>query len=557
MPEAVAPGGGLLGPDNQLDSEKINQCAEILSLKQHYNADMARYSTWKTLLQTVRKHNVQETTTILEALMAVETLWARPGPQKLATLRRSIQNRMWAETVSITESILRRFAVRLDCDRSPTTPESGPHFEVLIVQNQNDIGNAHCDIALEMGRLDKKGDELQYATVTVSSFEDAIIALLYNHDIQAVVFSTDFAARSKPPVYRSLMTVNGEDKLQGLQRFIDTALESLEDGIPITEVMARTALEIRPELDLYFVCDYGAMGKTAQNTAALAKRVFAAMDDHVELHLCILGGVKDRVATPFFDALVAYSKRPVCVFHALALSRGQSIRKSRWIQGLPHFYGSNLFKAESSSTCGGLDSLLDPQGTLKQAQAKAAKAFQAQHTFFVTNGTSTANKICNQALLQPGDICIIDRDCHKSHHYGIVLSGAMPCYVDAYPIHKYSMYGAVPIRALKKALLDYKEAGLLHKVKLVILTNCTFDGIVYNVRRVMEELLAIKPDLTFLWDEAWFAYATFNPIMRNRTGMGVAKNLEADLETTEFRMRYLQFQSEFGPIDGAPMERLL
>ena len=60
------------------------------------------------------------------------------------------------------------------------------------------------------------------------------------------------------------------------------------------------------------------------------------------------------------------------------------------------------------------------------------------------------------------------------------------------------------------------------RVKLVILTNCTFDGFVYNVERVMEELLAIKPDLVFLWDEAWFAYATFNPIMRRRTGMGTS-----------------------------------
>ena len=47
-----------------------------------------------------------------------------------------------------------------------------------------------------------------------------------------------------------------------------------------------------------------------------------------------------------------------------------------------------------------------------------------------------------------------------------------------------------------------------------MLTNCTFDGIVYDVERVMEECLAIKPDLVFLWDEAWFAFARFHPVYR-------------------------------------------
>jgi len=65
---------------------------------------------------------------------------------------------------------------------------------------------------------------------------------------------------------------------------------------------------------------------------------------------------------------------------------------------------------------------------------------------FVTNGTSTANKIVLQALVAPGDLVLIDRDCHKSHHYGLVLSGAYPVYLDSYPIEKYSIYGAVSFR---------------------------------------------------------------------------------------------------------------
>jgi arginine decarboxylase len=129
----------------------------------------------------------------------------------------------------------------------------------------------------------------------------------------------------------------------------------------------------------------------------------------------------------------------------------------------------------------------------------------------------------HQALLEPGDIVIADRNCHKSHHYGMVLAGAQPYYVEAFPMVAYSMYGAVPLRNVKKALLDLKAAGRLDKVKTVTLTNCTFDGHVYDVRRVMEECLAIKPDLIFLWDEAWFGYARFSPFHRRRTGMAGAE----------------------------------
>ena len=121
---------------------------------------------------------------------------------------------------------------------------------------------------------------------------------------------------------------------------------------------------------------------------------------------------------------------------------------------------------------------------------------------------------------EPGDIVLVDRDCHKSHHYGMVLAGAQVVYLDSYPLDEYSMYGAVPLREIKAtAAAITSSAGKLDRVRMLLLTNCTFDGIVYDVERVMEECLAIKPDLVFLWDEAWFAFAGFTPTYRRRTAM--------------------------------------
>ena len=229
------------------------------------------------------------------------------------------------------------------------------------------------------------------------------------------------------------------------------------------------------------------------------------------------------------------------------MARGKSIFKSNWIRDMGEFYGANLFLAESSATSGGLDSLLEPTGNIKKAQDAAARAFGGDRVFFVTNGTSTSNKMVHQALLEPGDIVIADRNCHKSHHYGMVLAGAQPYYVEAFPMVAYSMYGAVPLRNVKKALLDLKAAGRLDKVKTVTLTNCTFDGHVYDVRRVMEECLAIKPNLIFLWDEAWFGFARWSPLYRPRTAMGARAALKEAFADPAYLERYLAQEKRSAP----------
>jgi arginine decarboxylase len=225
--------------------------------------------------------------------------------------------------------------------------------------------------------------------------------------------------------------------------------------------------------------------------------------------------------------------------------------KSGWIRDMGEFYGINLFLAESSATTGGLDSLLEPTGNIKKAQELAARAFGADHVFFVTNGTSTSNKMVHQALTGPGDIVILDRNCHKSHHYGLVLNGGQPLYVEAFPLTQFSMYGAVPLATIKKALLDLKAEGRLDRVRMVDLTNCTFDGHMYNTRRVMEECLAIKPDLIFLWDEAWSGFARWSPFLRRRTAMGAAEAIEAWLHCPDAVAQYEAQQATLGPDPSA------
>src|SRR6266581_1937825 len=498
----------------------------------------------------------------LDLLEPIESYWAFPGRHGFLRLLALFQDREYADFNDLVHRISRALSsqsyrksfVSLHLDEEAAVAEEErretevrvdrPYFELLIVDDLSVQEEETLRQRLRSMRRDE--DKFIYEIVVVPSFQDALIAVLFNFNLQACVIRYGFPLKSR---YR----------LDILHQLLENYEEEGVESLPESErgcLLGTRIAQLRPELDLYMVTDVSAediAGKLCENF----HRVFYREEDDRELHFSILQAIEDRYQTPFFTALRVYSQQPTGVFHALPISRGKSILQSHWIQDMIQFYGLGVFLAETSATSGGLDSLLEPTGPIKVAQELAARAFGAKRTFWVTNGTSTANKIVVQALIQPGDIVLLDRNCHKSHHYGMVLSGAHVVYLDAYPLNEYSMYGAVPLRSIKHTLLDLKAAGKLDRVKLVLLTNCTFDGIVYDVERVMEECLAIKPDLIFLWDEAWFAFARFHPVSRPRTAMRAARTLAERLRLPESRQRYDAQVEELGAIDAADDEVLL
>ena len=409
-----------------------------------------------------------------------------------------------------------------------------PYFEVLVVSPAR--RTAWQELAQDFRKLRRPQDKFVYELVFVSSFEDAVLATILNGSIEAVIVyeGISLSSSNNSPVLREVLTSH-------------LAASGISpNSADLSMALARGLKQVRPELDIYFLSDREVEKVAGDVNADFIRRVFYQVEEPLELHLSILDGVTDRFDTPYFDNLQKYAQRPIGTFHALPVARGKSIFKSNWISDMGRFYGINLFLAESSATTGGLDSLLEPTGNIKVAQDKAARAFGADRVFFVTNGTSTSNKMVEQALLGPGDIVLVDRNCHKSHHYGAVLSGAYPLYVEAYPLTQYSMYGAVPLRTIKKALLDLKAEGRLDRARLLVLTNCTFDGHIYNPERVMEECLAIKPDLIFLWDEAWFGFARWSPFYRRRTAMGAASILENKFKDPAYRAAYQEQEKKLG-----------
>ncbi|MCB1849676.1 MAG: aminotransferase class I/II-fold pyridoxal phosphate-dependent enzyme, partial [Gammaproteobacteria bacterium] len=349
----------------------------------------------------------------------------------------------------------------LELHLDSTMTQTRPYFELLVVDDLS--AKEEAVIRSSFRSVQRSEDEFVYDVIVVPSFQDAVTAVLINPNIQACILRSGFRYKSKR-------------ELGLFQRYLEGMNPTDMENVTSTDlsvILGRVLSELRPELDLYLITNMAVETYAAQDNESF-RRIFYRETDYVERHLNIIRGINRRFETPFFSALKRYSRQPMGVFHAMPISRAKSLMCSHWIRDMLEFYGLNIFMAETSATSGGLDSLLQPTGPLKKAQEMAARAFGARNTYFVTNGTSTANKIVVQALVNPGDIVLVDRDCHKSHHYGMVLAGAEVAYLDAYPLHQYSMYGGVPLKEIKRLLLQYKADGRLHKVKMLLLTNCTF-----------------------------------------------------------------------------------
>ena len=523
------------------------------------NPSYSRIDTWNLLDDACQqltevsragldtRHEVAQVQRLLNRLRAYERYWLYPGAENLAAFCRYLADGAWvrlAGEVSLAVRLLCEYGDRTAlfdtsaplADQELVARAKGQQFYTVLLADDFPK-DAPESLAECLRALRDPSDDVQFELLVVASIEDAITAVALNGEIQAAIIRHDLPLRSRDrvPLMNALLGDSDDDVAAG-----DRTHDWVECGQWIRE--------LRPHIDLYLLTDESIAAET-EDEFDVYDRTFYRLNDVTDLHSTVLAGIRNRFDTPFFDALRAYAAAPVGQFHALPVARGASIFNSKSLQDMGEFYGRNIFMAETSSTSGGLDSLLDPHGTIKTAMDKAALTWSANQTYFVTNGTSTANKIVVQALTRPGDIVLIDRNCHKSHHYGLVLAGAYPMYLDAYPLQPFAIYGAVSLQTIKKALLDLEAAGQLDRVRMLLLTNCTFDGVVYNPRRVMEEVLEIKPDICFLWDEAWYAFATAVPWTRQRTAMIAAERLESILSSPGYAAQYRNWRASMEGVD--------
>jgi arginine decarboxylase len=296
---------------------------------------------------------------------------------------------------------------------------------------------------------------------------------------------------------------------------VDDTLYTLKNGSAPSRKSQMSALELvqritrlRPELDVYILI---AQEKEDDIVDALfAEAVdgyfYREERDYRGIYRILNAQIQERARTPFYDQLKNYVWMAKDQWHTPGHSSGESLRGSPWVNDFYEFMGEHVFDADLSVSVPMLDSLMEPKGVISEAQAKAAKAFGAKRTFFATNGTSTANKVIFQTLLAPGEKLILDRNCHKSVHHGVVLSGAHPIYVDSSLNRKYGLYGPVPKKSLLNAIRRHPDAQAL------IVTSCTYDGLRYDLPPIVEA--AHARGIKVIIDEAWYGFARFHPAFR-------------------------------------------
>ncbi len=252
---------------------------------------------------------------------------------------------------------------------------------------------------------------------------------------------------------------------------------------------------------------------TLEDTAAfVGGRVAAAIRRYVDVML-----------PPLASALMKFSQEYEYSWHTPGHTGGTAFLKSPVGRIFFDYFGENLLRSDLSISVGALGSLLDHTGPIGEHEKYAARVFGAHRTYSVTNGTSMSNRVIFMAAVGRDQIALCDRNCHKSIEHSLVMSGAIPQYL--VPLrNRYGIIGPIPPERLKPAALKaaIKANSLVTKGEdtrpvHAIVTNSTYDGLCYNARRVQELLDPTVDRIHF--DEAWYAYARFNPIYRDRHAM--------------------------------------
>lgn len=231
----------------------------------------------------------------------------------------------------------------------------------------------------------------------------------------------------------------------------------------------------------------------------------------------------DQLLPPMFESLVKFSQVHEYSWHTPGHTGGTAFLKSPVGRAFFDFYGENMLRSDLSISVGELGSLLDHSGPIGEGERYAARVFGADRTYYVTNGSSTSNRVIMMASATRNQVALCDRNCHKSVEHAITLSGALPTYLMP-SRNAYGIIGPIPperlkVSAIHQSIADNplnQQARSQDPVHLVI-TNSTYDGLCYNVRRV-ESLLDNTLDRLH-FDEAWFGYARFNPLYQDRYAM--------------------------------------
>lgn len=233
---------------------------------------------------------------------------------------------------------------------------------------------------------------------------------------------------------------------------------------------------------------------------------------------------QENLPPPFFRELVKYAQDGSYSWHCPGHSGGVAFLKSPVGQMFHQFFGENMLRADVCNAVEELGQLLDHTGPVAESEQNAARIFHADHCYFVTNGTSTSNKIVWHANVAAGDVVLVDRNCHKSILHAITMIGAIPVFLRPTRNHL-GIIGPIPLKEfepenIRKRIEAHPFAHEIadKKPRILTITQSTYDGVTYNVEMIKEKLGSLVDTLHF--DEAWLPHASFHEFYQDMHAIG-------------------------------------
>ena len=234
----------------------------------------------------------------------------------------------------------------------------------------------------------------------------------------------------------------------------------------------------------------------------------------------IVSSYEALILPPFFKTLSDYVGDNNAQFDCPGHQGGQFFAKHPTGRAFFDFFGEHIFRADLCNADVKLGDLLIHEGYAHDAQAHAAAVYNADKTYFVLNGTSSANKVVLNALLTPGDIILYDRNNHKSIcHGGLVMSGATPIYLET-ARNPFGSIGGILERCFDESYIrtligekDPNKAKADRPIRLAVIQLGTYDGTIYNARQVVDKIGHLCDYIFF--DSAWVGYEQFIPMMKD------------------------------------------
>ena len=206
----------------------------------------------------------------------------------------------------------------------------------------------------------------------------------------------------------------------------------------------------------------------------------------------------DQTRMPFLESLVIEKAHQPVSFH-MPGHKGSKAPHPLLLE----FFGGDLHPADLVEINSNVDYLHSPKGALLEAQQLAAAAYGADHTFFLINGSTVGNMAAIMGVAGPGQKIIMSRASHRSVYGAIVLSGAIPVYIepDYHPDIGFPL--AVNVMAIEILLKQHPDVVAIH------LTSPNYYGVMSDTATICH--LAHTHGVALLVDEAHGSHLGFHP----------------------------------------------